>query len=269
MYKGLPLALAFASLPTFAAPQLASEIQAGESWISVGISQTDVEYDHKNPNTGYTESDKLSSDDFAFSGLFALENTGSFLPVIALTFNNEKEESDTSKIFTGQFGLIKEQSNGKKMGLFVEYNHSDNPDATRGSYGAGFLLQTSDNLSKNYNQLKFTIDIPKSEGDTKGGRSLAITNTLKVASSNEIDFELQAALGMVSDIDFKNQDLKADNDLVFGLAGKIYFNLDPSLTISVGLSKMFGGTTYTNSLGGELNTDIESTEIGAQIISRF
>ncbi|GAA6135954.1 hypothetical protein NBRC116188_27440 [Oceaniserpentilla sp. 4NH20-0058] len=267
--KGLPLTLAFLALPAFSAPQLSSEIQAGDVWLTAGVSQSDADWDLKNPDTGVTFSDKQSSDEFIVSSLFALDNNSDFTPVIGFSFKNEKEDDDTSKIFSGKLGALKKTSSGKNIGLFVEYNHSDNPDATRGSYGAELILQTSDKLSKINNQLELSMDIPKAEGINKGGRTLAVINTLKISSSDEVDLELFAGIGVISDINSKTVDTKAKSDPFFGLGGKVYFNLDKSLTVAAGISKAFAGATYSDSFGNKVNADLDDTSFGFQLISRF
>lgn len=269
MIKKLPLSLAFIALPTFAAPQLTTEIQAGDVWVKGGFNQVDTDLDFTNPSTGATAESSTSSDSFGFSALLAIPSESQFTPVVGLAFENEDGEDDKAKLFEASAGFIKKSASQKNISLLLSYEHSDNADETRSSFDISAALQTSDVASKNYNELGLMYSMPKDEGGLEGGQSLTVVNNFKASVNEMVDFIASAAIGFSGDLELVDSDITVEQDPLFGLSGQLALNLDPNFTVSFGLAKAFGGATYKDNFGGELDADLDVTIVNVSLIGRF
>lgn len=268
--KHLPLALVFVALPTLAAPQLTSEIKEGDVWFKAGFNQSDFELELINPNGGSNTINDSSSDAFGFSSLAAIETASDFTPLVGISFETEDgDEEEKVKMFGASVGFVKKSESQKNIGMLVNYNHSDNADETRGSFDISAAFQTSDVLSKNYNELSVIFEIPKDEGGLDGGKSLIVVNNLKITANDMVDFIASASVGLIGDTNVVESDITIDYDPTFGLSGQIAMNLAPQFTLKFGLAKIFGGATYRDSFGDELDADIESTIVSANLTGRF
>jgi len=269
MIKKLPLSLAFIALPTFAAPQLTTEIQAGDVWVKGKFDQTDVDFEFRNPSTGATAESSTSSDSFGFSALFAIPSESQFTPVAGLAFENEDGDDDKAKTFEGKIGFIKKSASNKNIGLLLSYEHSDNADEIRSSFDIATGFQTSGVESKNYNEIFFNFSLPKDEGGIEGGRNITVGDNLKLSVTPEIDFVVSAELGFSGDLTYTDDNSKLEYDPIFGLGGAAYINLDPQFTLSFSLHKGFGGGTLVYTSGAEVDVDIDITSFGVELVGRF
>lgn len=270
MMKQLPIVLAFLALPTFAAPQLTTEIKEGDVWFKAGFNQSDSELEFINPNGGSNMVIDSSSDAFGFSSLAAIETASEFTPLVGISFQTEEgDEEEKMKMFGASVGFVKKSDSQKNIGMLVNYNHSDNADKVRGSFDISAAFQTSDVLSKNYNELALIVDIPKDEGGLEGGKSLNVVNNLKITANDMVDFIASASLSLTGDMTLVENDITVDYDPSFGLSGKLAVNLAPQFTLNFGLAKIFGGATYRDRFGDELDADIEATLVSINLIGRF
>jgi hypothetical protein len=267
--KHLPLALAFVALPTLAAPQLTSEIKEGDVWFKAGFNQSDSELELINPNGGSNMVIDSSSDTFGFSSLAAIKTDSDFTPLVGISFQTEEGDEEKAKMFGASLGFLKKSASQKNIGMVVNYNHRDNADESRGSFDISAAFQTSDILSKNYNELALIFGIPKDEGGIEGGRSLTVVNNLKISANDMVDFIASASLGLTGDMTLVENDITVDYDPSFGLSGELAVNLAPQFTLNFGLAKIFGGATYRDRFGDELDADIEATFVSANLIGRF
>ena len=269
MIKGLPLALAFTALPTFAAPQLLTEITAGDVWVKGSFTQIDMDRDYTNKSSGREELIKDSADSVDITGLVALNTNLNMTPIVGFNIDHQKDDGEKTKKFTGLVGFINKSSSDKNIGLFISYEHSDNTDEVRGSFDIDARFQTTSPTYQHYNEVEVSYSISKDEGGRKGGDVFLIQNRFKFQFDPMVDFLATAGIMNISNIENTDLNAKVDYDPFLVLGGELFINIDPKFSASFAIGKSYGNGTQRSDSGSDYDVDIDSTIVSIDLTGRF
>lgn len=266
MIKGLPFVLAFTALPTFAAPQLLTEITAGDVWVKASYSQIDTQLEYTHPTTKIDVDNTSTSSNADLIGLVAFESDLTVKPLVGLALIHEHEKLQNAR---ASFGLIGKTLSEKNIAAMITIDHSEYPNQSRGSYDFELNMQTTNTESKYYNQLGVLISIPKDEGEEKGGESIYFVNRFKLSPLEKIDVMLNAAIGFTKDEKYKNSDLTISSDPSLLMGGEIAFNITPEFSASFSIDKGFINQTNEDEFQSEVDLDFTTTIYEVSFTGRF
>lgn len=269
MIKGLPFVLAFTALPTFAAPQLLTEITAGDVWVKGSFTQHDVDRDLTNKSNGLEASQSDSIDSVGVTGLAAFDANLSVMPVVGFNVDSQKDDGEKAKEFTGLVGFINKSSSDKNIGLFMSYEHSDNTDENRGAFDIDARFQTTSPTYQHYNEVAVSYSISKDEGGLKGGDVFLIQNRFKFQFNPMIDFLATAGIMNISNIEDTDLNAKVDYDPFLVLGGELFINIDPKFSASFAIGKSYGNGTQRSDFNSDIDIDIDSTIVSIDFTGRF
>jgi hypothetical protein len=266
MIKGLPFTLAFIALPTFSAPQLETEIKAGDIWVQASYSEVDAQLEYINPITNADIDKTTSSSNADLNGLTVLESELAFKPVFGLYLSHENEKLQTARV---SFGLIGKTSSNKNIIATIAVDHSEYPNQRRGSVGFELHAQTTDLESRYYNQIGFLISIPKDEGEEKGGELISLVNKFKLSPIEKIDTILKSGIIFQKDEKNKTSGGTVSFDPAFLIGGELAFNFTSQLSASLSITKAFMDRTNEDKFSNKFDMDVNATLYEVEFIGRF
>ena len=270
MFKGLPLSLVFMALPTFAAPQLLTEIKAGDVWLQSEISQFDSDIEYKNPNNGLNTKESYTEDSLSFISRIAIDTDLSFTPLFGFKLENENKDGDEdAQLIKASVGGIKKTSKNKTMTMLVSYENSDNVDETRSSFEIDTRFQTSDVTSQYYNEVMLALALPKDEGGSKGGSTLNVSNSIKFSVNPVMDIALNAGVTLFEDETLTDDQTKIKFDPLYSFGAKLAFNLAPEFTLSLTAVKGFNKSQANYTSGTKVDFDQDASLLGVSFFGRF
>jgi hypothetical protein len=268
MFKGLSLSLVFIALPTFAAPQLLTEIKAGDVWLQSEISQFDSDIEYKNPNNGLNTKESYTEDSLSFTSRIAIDTDLSFTPLFGFKLENEDGDENT-QLIKASVGGIKKTSKSKTMTMLVSYENSDNVDETRSSFEVDSRFQTSDVTSQYYNEVMFTLTVPKDEGGSEGGSTLIVSDTIKFSVNPMMDVALNAGITLFENETLTEDQTKIKFDPLYLFGAKLAFNLAPEFTLSLTAVKGFNKSQANYTSGTKVDLDQDASLLGVSFFGRF
>lgn len=268
MFKGLSLSLVFIALPAFSAPQLLTEIQAGDIWINSEMSQLNSDIKYKNPNNGINTKESYEEDSLSFTSRIAIDTGLSFTPLFGFRLENEEGDDDT-QLIQASMGAIKKTPSNKTMTMLVSYENSDNVDETRSSFEIDTRFQISDVTSQYYNEVMLALTVPKDEGGSEGGSNLTVSNTIKLSVNPMMDVALSAGVTLFEETTLTDDQTKIEFDPLFMLGAKLAFNLAPEFTLSLTAVKGFNKSKANFTSGEKVNYDQDVSLLGVGFVGRF
>ncbi len=252
-------------LPALAQPTFITEIEAGDKWLL--IEHVNGSYEETLKANGAKSETDIDADGTGISGVFALSRSGSFTPLIGVSFTEIEAEDEDTTISSFTAGALLNSNKNQKTVMSLSYNKSQDDENIRDSLDASAAFQLSNNSSTIFNELSVSLTYKKDNDIVDGGHEIEISNLAKFPINSQV--ELVGLVGIEFSTEYEDaagDTLNYDPELSFG--AELNIHPTPMLTLQLSVLKSFANGEYSIN-GQNVDRELDGTLTSVGLLARF